>query len=224
MLRDVSFRVMPGQMVALLGANGAGKTTTLRAAAGLLRPTSGQIALFGAQARRTSANIRAKDGVCLIPEGRGIFRSLTVRENLRLHGAVVKGRSDDGVAAAIEAFPALRDRLGEPAGRLSGGQQQMVALARAYIARPRLILLDEVSLGLAPKVVDEIFVALGALAATGVAMVLVEQYVQRAMAMADEVILLRRGAIEYSGPPSGLDEEAVVRGYLGHADDAGADG
>jgi branched-chain amino acid transport system ATP-binding protein len=214
-LRDVSFSVLPGQIVALLGANGAGKTTTLRVASGLLRPTTGTVRVFGTHDIRPTAHRRARNGVCLIPEGRGIFRSLSVRDNLRLYGAPAKRSLADATAVALDAFPALKGRLNEPAGRLSGGQQQMVALARAYVAQPRLILVDEVSLGLAPLIVDEIFTALATLAAQGTSMLLVEQYVQRALGMTDHVVLMNRGTITYSGPAEGLDEQAIVDSYLG---------
>ena len=212
-LRDVSISVPQTEIVALLGPNGAGKTTLLRTASGLLRPTSGTIEIAGKDVTRASPAKRARAGLSLIPEGRGIWRNLTVRENLRLQ--VPPWLRNDSVAAAIEMFPILGDRLDQAAGTLSGGQQQMVALSRAYLAQPSVVLLDEVSMGLAPKVVDEIFEALRKLADAGVALLLVEQYVTRALAMADRVVLLDRGHVSFSGRPSELDEEAVLRGYLG---------
>jgi branched-chain amino acid transport system ATP-binding protein len=214
-LTDVSFTVPAGKLVALLGPNGAGKTTTLLTAAGLLRPASGHVRVFGTASDRLRAHQRARQGVCLIPEGRGIFRSLTVRENLRLQSHAAHGAGAAGIDVALTAFPALKGHLNQYAGLLSGGQQQMLALARAYLSRPRLILLDEVSLGLAPQVIDEIFTALETLAASGISMLLVEQYVTRALAIAHAVILLDHGTVTYSGPPSGLDEKAVLEGYLG---------
>jgi branched-chain amino acid transport system ATP-binding protein len=150
-----------------------------------------------------------------MPEGRGIFRSLTVRDNLRLQGYASRRSVESGVDCALTAFPVLKRCLGQFAGQLSGGEQQMLALARAYVSQPRLILLDEVSLELAPRVVYEIFAALEPLAATGVSILLVEQYVSRALLIAHQVVLLDHGAVAYSGPPSGLDEEALLEGYLG---------
>jgi len=151
--------------------------------------------------------------MCLVPEGRGIFPALSVRENLLLQ--IPKWNRSTGLDDALDVFPVLGERLGEAAGRLSGGQQQMLSLARCVLAKPSVVLLDEVSMGLAPIVIDQIFGSLKELAARGVALLLVEQYVNRALAMADMVHLLNRGEVTYSGPPSGLDEEAVLAGYLG---------
>jgi branched-chain amino acid transport system ATP-binding protein len=212
-LWDISLSVPRGSVAALLGPNGAGKTTLLKVASGLMKPTQGQILLDGQDVTRAAPNARAKKGLCLIPDGSGVFPRLTVRENLLLHTPPwAKKTSTD---AALEAFPALRDRLGDRAGSLSGGQQQMVALARCYLAAPAVVLLDEVSMGLAPLVVDQIFESLQALAESGVTLLLVEQFVTRALAMADSVYLLNRGRITFSGPPSELDEQAVLEGYLG---------
>jgi branched-chain amino acid transport system ATP-binding protein len=222
-LRDVTFTIRPGQVVALLGPNGAGKTTALRTATGIVRPTSGRITLDGEDVSDQAPHDRAARGLCLIPEGRGIFRSLTVSENLRLQGGTRSRALSEHAERALAVFPALKTRLNDPAGRLSGGQQQMVALARAYVSQPKVILLDEVSMGLAPLVVDEMFVALQGLAAEGIAMLLVEQYVTRAMEMANRVVLLNKGAVSYDGPPSELDEQAVVRGYLGYGGSDGAE-
>jgi branched-chain amino acid transport system ATP-binding protein len=215
-LRDVSLDVPPGQIVALLGPNGAGKTTLLRTVAGLLRPASGAVWLGGTEVTKSAPHQRARAGLCLIPEGRGIFRNLTVRENLRMQvppGA--KGDARGGLEQVLSTFPVLRDRLGQTAGTMSGGQQQLVALARCYLTSPRVVLLDEVSMGLAPKVVDEIFAAIVTLASTGAALVLVEQYVNRALELASSAVLLDRGTVAYAGPTRDLDEAAVLRGYLG---------
>jgi branched-chain amino acid transport system ATP-binding protein len=215
-LRDVTVEIPAGSIVALLGPNGAGKTTLLRAAAGLLRPAAGTVRLNGAEVTRAAPHRRARAGLCLIPEGRGIFRNLTVRENLRMQippGA--KGTADEGLDRVLATFPVLRQRLGQTAGTMSGGQQQLLALARCYLTSPRVVLLDEVSMGLAPKVVDEIFAAIVALAAGGAALVLVEQYVNRALELASRAVLLDRGTVSYTGPTSDLDEAAVLRGYLG---------
>jgi branched-chain amino acid transport system ATP-binding protein len=213
-LRDVSISVPPHGVVALLGPNGAGKTTTLRVAAGLIHPTSGTVMLRGDDATQLPPHRRAARGLCLIPEGRGIFPRLTVRENLRLQ---LPPRSDAGtIDSALTAFPILKDRLGQLAGTLSGGQQQMLALSRAYVTNPSLVILDEVSMGLAPLVVDEIFESLDALAKSGAALLIVEQYIPRALALADEVVVLDRGRVSYSGPRSSLDETELMRAYLDH--------
>jgi branched-chain amino acid transport system ATP-binding protein len=215
-LRDVSVEIPPGCIVALLGPNGAGKTTLLRTAAGLLRPAAGTVWIGSTDVTKAAPYQRARAGLCLIPEGRGIFRGLTVRENLRMQApAGTKGAPGDGLERVLATFPVLRERLGQTAGTMSGGQQQMLALARCYLASPRVILLDEVSMGLAPKVVDEIFAAIATLADGGTALVLVEQYVNRALELASRAILLDRGTIAYDGLTRDLDEAAVLRGYLG---------
>src|SRR6202022_190270 len=154
--------VEAGTIAALLGPNGAGKTTLLKVASGLMRPAAGTVMVAGRDATAMSPSRRARLGLCLVPEGRGIFPRLTVRENLRLQGP--PWAKDAPVEAALEAFPILRDRLGQRAGTMSGGQQQMLALARCYLARPSIVLLDEVSMGLAPRIVDEIFASIQALA------------------------------------------------------------
>jgi branched-chain amino acid transport system ATP-binding protein len=216
-IHDVSIEVPRSSVVAVLGPNGVGKTTTLRVAAGLLRPASGTVMVGGTEVNRTPHFRRARLGVCLIPEGRGIFRSLTVRENLELQ--IPPWRRDGTIDAAIEAFPVLGQRLQQVAGSLSGGQQQMLALSRAYLSAPKVVLLDEVSMGLAPVVVEAIFGSLRALASTGVSLVLVEQYVNRALEMADVAYLMARGGIVWTGPAADLDQEALVNAYLGHSDD-----
>ena len=212
-LHRVDLEVPAGTVVALIGANGAGKTTALRTASGLLGPSAGRVLVDGTDVTKEKPFQRARRGICLIPEGRGIFRSLTVRENLELQ--VPPWMDDTSIDPAIEAFPALGDRLGQVAGSLSGGQQQMVALSRAYLARPRLILLDEVSMGLAPLIVDRIFESLDQLAATGAALVIVEQYINRVVAMADTAYLLARGEVTWSGPAADLDADVVMANYLG---------
>jgi branched-chain amino acid transport system ATP-binding protein len=214
-LRDVSLDVPAGQIVALLGPNGAGKTTLLRTAIGLVRPTSGTIRVKGADVTKVPPNRRAQAGLCLIPEGRGIFRGLTVRENLRMQVPPRSSSAAGALERVLTVFPVLRQRLGQTAGTMSGGQQQMLALARSYLSNPDVVLLDEVSMGLAPKVVDQIFGAIRDLKASGTALVLVEQYVNRALELADLVVLLDRGTVAYSGPAGDLEEAAVLRGYLG---------
>jgi branched-chain amino acid transport system ATP-binding protein len=211
-LRGVSLTVPPSAVVALLGANGAGKTTLLRVASGLLRPSAGRLVLDGADVSHHRPHQLAALGVCHVPEGRGIFPSLTVRENLALQAG---GGGRDEVARAVEAFPRLGERMSQTAGTLSGGEQQMLALARAYLANPKVMLLDEVSMGLAPKIVDEIFEFLHRLATEGASLLLVEQYVTRALALADYVYMMNRGQIVYCGEPSELEDEDVFARYLG---------
>ncbi|GAA1871923.1 ABC transporter ATP-binding protein [Pseudonocardia ailaonensis] len=212
-LRDVDIVVPRGTIVALLGPNGAGKSTTLRTASGLLSPTSGRILLDGADVTSHPSDRRARAGLCSIPEGRGVFRSLTVRENLRMQ--LPRGADPALVDLAIEAFPVLGQRLGQLAGSMSGGEQQMLALSRTYLSQPSVVLLDEVSMGLAPKAVDIIFEAIQRLAEGGVALLLVEQYVTRALEMADLVVLLGRGSVRFSGSASELEGDALLRSYLG---------
>jgi branched-chain amino acid transport system ATP-binding protein len=212
-LRETSVSVPLRSIVAVLGPNGAGKTTMLRVASGLLTPTSGAVRLHGQDVTSAPPHRRAAAGLCLIPEGRGIFRSLTVAENIALH--TPPRVREQRISKATDAFPALRDRLKHVAGNLSGGQQQMLALARIYLCEPRVVLLDEISSGLAPMIVSEIFDTLSELATGGISLVLVEQYVSRALEMADHVYMLNRGRIVFSGPPGELDEHSVLREYLG---------
>jgi branched-chain amino acid transport system ATP-binding protein len=217
-LWDVSIRVGPGRVVALLGANGAGKTTLLKVAAGTLSPWRGTIRLGDEDVSGADAVRRARGGICLIPEGRGIFRSLTVRENLALQIPPWSARRS--VDEALEIFPVLGRRLGQIAGTMSGGEQQMLALSRAYLADPAIVLLDEVSLGLAPIIIDELFESIRRLAAMGRSLLLVEQYVPRALEIADDAYVLRQGAIDYAGPASELQTESVIESYMGAALDA----
>ena len=213
-LRDVSLTVEPGSVVAVLGPNGAGKTTLLRVASGLLRPSAGAVLLDGEDVTRTRAHTRARRGLCHIPEGRGIYPTLTVRENLVLHSR--PGEEAAAVDRAIAAFPVLGEKLRQPAGQLSGGQQQMLSLVRAYLTSPRLVLVDEASMGLAPVVVDKIFEFLAEIAASGTALLLVEQYVSRALALASQVYLLNKGGVVFSGPPRDIADD-LFAAYLGTA-------
>ncbi len=213
-LRSVDIAVAKGTVVALLGPNGAGKTTLLRTAIGLIKPSTGTITVRRTDLTRKPSHIHARHGACLIPEGRGVFGSLTVRDNLRLQ--IPKwDKTNASVEQVTDAFPVLGKRLHQYAGDLSGGEQQMLALGRAFPSNPCVVLLDEVSMGLAPRIVDELFASLRQLAALGVALLLVEQYVNRAMEMADQIVLLDRGQVSFAGPPSELDEAAVLRHYLG---------
>jgi branched-chain amino acid transport system ATP-binding protein len=212
-LDTVGLVVPDGAVVALLGPNGAGKTTLLRVASGLLRPRSGQILVDGDDMTGATPTKLASAGVCHVPEGRGVFPGLSVADNLRLQAP----RSSDlaAIDTARQIFPRLGARLTQLAGTLSGGEQQMLSLARAYLHEPRVVLLDEVSMGLAPKVVDEIFEHLAQLAARGTALLLVEQYVSRALALADYVYILKRGTVSFVGEPSEVGEDMVADSYLG---------
>jgi branched-chain amino acid transport system ATP-binding protein len=212
-LRNVNLTVPDGSVVALLGANGAGKTTTLRVACGLIAPSAGHVMVNGGDMTARPPHAMRTAGVCHVPEGRGIFRNLTVRENLDLQASVHGGAS--AIAAAVETYPVLGRRMNQMAGTLSGGEQQMLALSRAMIQEPNTILLDEVSMGLAPTVVELIFQSLRALAAKGTSLLLVEQYVSLALGMADYVYVLNRGRITFAGDPSELDRGAVFEQYVG---------
>ena len=216
-LWDVSLTVPAGSAVALLGPNGAGKTTLLRTVCGFLPCAEGSVRRAGHDVRGQKPHRRFADGLCLVPEGRGVFRGLTVRENLLLQAG--RGAEQEAVDRATTAFPILGERLGQLVGTLSGGQQQMLAMAAAHIRRPELVLVDEASLGLAPIVVDEIFAFLRQLVAEGSALLLVDQFVSRALALADTAYVLRRGRIVHSGPADGLAESDVFEHYLGR--DAG---
>jgi branched-chain amino acid transport system ATP-binding protein len=213
-LRNVSLRVPAGATVALLGPNGAGKTTLLRVASGLLKPWTGRLIIDGADVTAASPHALVGRGVCHVPEGRGVFPSLSVRENLLLQ---VSAKDADSIGRAVDAFPILGERMSQAAGTLSGGQQQMLALARAYLSNPSVILLDEVSMGLAPKIVDEIFEFLGRLSEAGSALLLVEQYVTRALAVADYVYMLNKGQVTFCGEPGELNDDDVFASYLSHA-------
>ncbi len=212
-LDDVSLRVPDGHVIALIGPNGAGKTTTLRIASGLLHPTSGSVVIDDEPVGRCSPAELVTQGICHVPEGRAIFPSLTVRENLALFSR--RGQERDAVELAVAAFPRLGERLGQTAGTMSGGEQQMLALSRAYVSSPRIVLLDEVSMGLAPTVVDEIFDFFQTLVATGAALLIVEQYVHRVLEVADHAYVLTEGRVLASGTPDELLSTDLFAAYLG---------
>lgn len=198
----VSFSVQPGHVVALLGSNGAGKTTIARVCSGLIRPTDGTITFDGTDLTGRPAYEYARAGIVHAPEGRSVFASLTVAENLELTFRRSRGRA--GVAGAVEEAYALFPRIGERrrqlAGTLSGGEQRMLALARVMVERPRLLIADELSLGLAPIVVDEVYRTLATIRDAGTTLLIVEQHVQHALALADNALLLVHGEIAYAGP------------------------
>jgi len=217
-LRGISFRVGQGEIVSLIGANGAGKTTTLRAVSGMLRPSAGQIQYEGTQIAGLKPHRLVARGLCHAPEGRGIFPNLTVTENLRL-GAFLR-RDPQGIAQDLERgftlFPRLKERAAQMAGTLSGGEQQMLAIARALMSRPRLLLLDEPSLGLAPTVVETIFSIVQEINKAGVTILLVEQNAHLALEIAHHGYVLETGTICQSGTGSDLLRSPEVRrAYLG---------
>jgi branched-chain amino acid transport system ATP-binding protein len=222
-LHDVSITVPRGAVVALLGPNGAGKSTTLRTISGVMRPEEGAITAFGRRIDRVPAYRIARMGVVHVPEGRGIFPSLDVRENLEMAAEGTTGRangpeSDRGaIDEATEMFPVLGNRLRQTAGSLSGGEQQMLALARAIMARPRLLMVDEISMGLAPIVVGHLFEALRTIAATGASLLLVEQYVETALELADYVYVMDKGVIIDVGEPNDMRASNLAAAYLGGA-------
>lgn len=212
-LRDVDLVVPPGTTVALIGSNGVGKTTLLRVASGLLPAQRGTVRLDGHDVTGLGPHALVARGVCHVPEGRGIFPTMTVRENLRVFAR--RTAHGEGLDEVGDLFPVLGRRAGQAAGTLSGGEQQMLALARAYITEPRYVLLDEVSMGLAPTIVDEIFRILGQLVERGCALLLVEQFVDRALAMADIAYVLRKGRVAFAGQPGELDVAGLTADYLG---------
>ena len=220
-LHDVSLEVRPGEIVCVIGGNGAGKTTLLKTIAGVLRPVAGRVRADGQDIGGRPSWWVARHGITLVPEGRGVFADQSVRDNLML-GALARPTARDAAAIgsdldhALGLFPALAGKLELPAGALSGGQQQMLAVARGLMARPRVLLLDEPSLGLAPLLVREIFAAVGRLRAQGVTVLLVEQMAAQALALADRAYVLDRGRIILEGPAREVSlNPAVIDAYLG---------
>jgi branched-chain amino acid transport system ATP-binding protein len=213
-LRDLTLCVPKGAVVALLGPNGAGKSTTLRAISGIIRPDHGSIHVDGRRIDRQAAYRIARMGVVHVPEGRGIFPSLSVRENLEMAIASL-AHVDDPIAEGAALFPILGTRLRQQAGSLSGGEQQMLALARALMARPNLLMVDEISMGLAPIVVGQLFEALRKLAATGTSLLLVEQYVETALELADYVYVMEKGVVVDVGESADMRTSGLATAYLG---------
>jgi branched-chain amino acid transport system ATP-binding protein len=218
-VRDVSLEVHTGELVALIGSNGAGKTTTLRAICGLIRPRRGTVEFDGARLDGlTSAAIVAR-GIAHVPEGRQLFPSLTVRDNLELGARTHESRRrrPETLAHVYQLFPRLAERHAQLAGTLSGGEQQMAAIGRALMARPRILMLDEPSLGLAPVVVSSIFENLVQINRAGTTVLLVEQNVLRALRLCVRAYVLENGTIALAGAPDALlADERVKRAYLGH--------
>ncbi len=217
-LKGVSFSVAEGQVVTLIGANGAGKTTTLRAISGLLKPSKGSVRFAGKPISGLPAHEIVALGMAHVPEGRGIFANLTVEENLQL-GAFLRNDTA-GIAKdrtrALELFPRLAERLGQNAGTLSGGEQQMLAIARALLTRPKLLLLDEPSLGLAPQVAQLIFRIVKQIQSEGTTILLVEQNAHQALKVATTAHVLEVGKLAHSGPAAELARDDKIRkAYLG---------
>lgn len=217
-LRGVSVSVEAGETLSVVGANGAGKTTMLRAISGLLPPRAGQILLDGVRLDRLPSHAIVERGVVQVPEGRKIFPSLTVLENLELGSYVsaAKARRRDGLAQVFGLFPRLQERRGQAAGTMSGGEQQMLAIGRALMARPRVLMLDEPSLGLAPIVVKEIFRVIGEINRLGTTVLLVEQNTRQALALSRRGYVLENGRVVLEGSGAELLGNAhVKRAYLG---------
>ena len=220
-VKGIDFYINSGELVTLIGANGAGKTTILKVIAGLLKPSSGSIHFLGSAIGGQPAYELAALGVGLVPEGRGVFARMTILENLQMGAYVRQGSHsvksiDHDLEVVLETFPRLRERLSQLAGTLSGGEQQMVAIARAMMARPKLLLLDEPSMGLAPLMVETIFGVIQNLNQHGMTILLVEQNARLALSMADRAYVLESGVITLSGTANELlNDDRVREAYLG---------
>ena len=215
-VRGLTLEVGKGEIVGLIGPNGAGKSTTLHAIMGVVPAAAGSVAVHGTSVLRSAPEAIARSGVALVPEGRRIYGDFTVEENLRLGLAARRGSSPkDALIRAYELFPVLRDFRRRRAGVLSGGQQQQLAIARALVAEPDVLLLDEPSLGLAPALVDDVFAALADIRDRGLAVLLVEQRAQRTVALADRTHVLSNGALRLTlGPDDAADTDTMVAAYF----------
>ena len=205
-LHGLDMTIPSGRVTALLGANGAGKTTTLRVIAGLIPLRSGSVTWRGTDISRMTTVNRARRGLMLVPDERAVFASLSVRENLQV---IAEASGNPDITPALEAFPRLAERLSQRAGSMSGGERRMLALARALLARPSVLMVDELSLGLSPKVAGELFAWLGTIAAGGTTVVLADQYTEEALALAHQVYVLHRGEVTFSGTPAELAASGV---------------
>ena len=215
-IKGISLAVGEGQVVSLIGTNGAGKTTTLRTLSGLLRPTAGEVLFDGQRIDALPAHRVVERGIAHSPEGRRIFPLMTVEENLVLGAYIRKGSAQADVDRVYERFPRLLERRSQKAGTLSGGEQQMLAIGRALMSRPRLLMLDEPSMGLAPIMIQLIFETVAELKAAGTTILLVEQNASAALALADHAYVLETGRIVLDGPGQQLlDDEGVRKAYLG---------
>jgi branched-chain amino acid transport system ATP-binding protein len=217
-LRGVSMRVEKGEVVTLIGANGAGKTTTLRTITGLLEPREGSVTFEGEDISGKATHKLVARGISMSPEGRGVFANLTVRENLQMGAYLQKNRAEiaAGMKKVFEMFPRLKERESQKAGTLSGGEQQMLAMGRALMSKPRLLLLDEPSLGLAPLVVHTIFEAIDEIRSKGTTILLVEQNAHAALHHSDRAYVLETGSITMQGPSKDLaNDPGIKEAYLG---------
>ena len=221
-VRGVSFSVERGETLALVGANGAGKTTLLRAIAGAHQPTAGQVRFDGADLSGVASHKRVGMGIALVPEGRKLFVQMTVEENLLL-GKTAGRPGDWSVDKVLEMFPNLKPRRRAKTGHLSGGEQQATAIGRALMSNPDLLLLDEVSLGLSPLIVDRVYASLQALITSGTTIILVEQDLNRALSVSDRVICMLEGRVSLEGQSKGMSRDDVTKAYFGlHKASAGS--
>jgi ABC-type branched-subunit amino acid transport system ATPase component len=218
-IRDVALEIAAGELVAVLGANGAGKTTLMRALSGLIRPIGGEVRFLGERIDRLAGDRIAREGLILVPEGRQVFPELSVIDNLRL-GAYARTSADEArmIEALLERFAALKARRHQRAGLLSGGEQQMLAIARGLMARPEVLMLDEPSLGLAPKLLENLYDLVAELREDGTTILLVDQMATLALSVADRAYVLQSGGITHSGTARAISRNpALVRAYLGAA-------
>jgi branched-chain amino acid transport system ATP-binding protein len=217
-LHGVSFSLQPGRLLGLLGRNGAGKSTCMSTIMGFLKPRRGSISLYGDPVAGLAPDVIARKGICLVPQGRRMFRTLTVRENLMV--AAQSQKKDNGAGWSIDrvfqTFPRLAERHAQVAGSLSGGEQQMLAIGRALMGNPRVLLMDEPSEGLAPQLVAEVGRTIAQLKAEGQSIVLVEQNIKLTLDLADDVVIINTGRVVFRGPASGIKlDDAIVSQHLG---------
>jgi branched-chain amino acid transport system ATP-binding protein len=217
-LHGVSFSLQPGRLLGLLGRNGAGKSTCMSTIMGFLKPRRGSISLYGEPVAGLAPDVIARKGICLVPQGRRMFRTLTVRENLMV--AAQSQKKDNGAGWSIDrvfqTFPRLAERHAQVAGSLSGGEQQMLAIGRALMGNPRVLLMDEPSEGLAPQLVAEVGRTIAQLNAEGQSIVLVEQNIKLTLDLADDVVIINTGRVVFRGPASGIKlDDAIVSQHLG---------
>ena len=217
-LHGVSFSLQPGRLLGLLGRNGAGKSTCMSTIMGFLKPRRGSISLYGEPVAGLPPDVIARKGICLVPQGRRMFRTLTVRENLMV--AAQSRKKDNGAGWSIDrvfqVFPRLAERHAQVAGSLSGGEQQMLAIGRALMGNPRVLLMDEPSEGLAPQLVAEVGRTIAQLKAEGQSIVLVEQNIKLTLNLADDVVIINTGRVVFRGPASGIKlDDAIVSQHLG---------